>query len=58
MSYFLKLILVLVFSFFNRAFAHDGHGQITSFHWHSTDVFGFVGIALVLAFVYFKRGDK
>ena len=58
MSYFFKFLLVLVFSFLNFAFAHDGHGQITSSHWHSTDVFGFVGIALVLAFVYFKRGDK
>jgi ABC-type transport system involved in multi-copper enzyme maturation permease subunit len=58
MRYFLKFLFVLVFSFLNIAFAHDGHGQITSSHWHSTDVFGFVAIALVLAFVYFKRGDK
>ncbi len=58
MRYFLKILLVLVLSFFNIAFAHDGHGQITSSHWHSTDVFGFVAIALVLALIYFKRGDK
>lgn len=58
MNYLLKFLLVLVFSFLNMAFAHEGHGQITSAHWHNTDVFGFVGVALVLALVYFKRGGK
>jgi hypothetical protein len=40
------------------AFAHDGHGLGGS-HWHSTDVAGFVALALMAALaVWFTRGGK
>jgi hypothetical protein len=38
--------------------AHDGHGLDGS-HWHSTDVAGFVALAVVAALaVWFTRGGK
>jgi hypothetical protein len=38
--------------------AHDGHGLGGS-HWHSTDVAGFVALAVVVALaVWFSRGGK
>ena len=53
-QFFVMLFLLSV----NTTWAHDGHGQIAGSHWHSTDVFGFVAIAVVLAIIYFKRGGK
>ena len=29
-------------------FAHDGHG-LTGTHWHTTDVWGFIAVAAMLA---------
>lgn len=38
--------------------AHDGHGLIGS-HWHGTDAWGFVALALTIAAaLYFSRGGK
>ncbi len=53
-----QIFVILFLLCVNTAWAHDGHGQIASSHWHSTDVFGFVAIALALAIIYFKRGGK
>jgi hypothetical protein len=39
-------------------FAHDGHGLFGS-HWHSTDAFGFVALALAIgAALWLFWGDK
>lgn len=38
--------------------AHDGHG-LSGGHWHSTDAWGFVALALAVgAALYFSRGGK
>jgi hypothetical protein len=40
------------------ASAHDGHGLGGS-HWHSTDVAGFVALAVAVALaLWFSRGGK
>jgi len=40
------------------ALAHDGHG-LTGGHWHATDAWGLVGLAIALAAaVWLTRGDK
>ena len=40
------------------AFAHDGHG-LSGSHWHSTDAWGFVALALAIgAALWLFRGDK
>jgi hypothetical protein len=40
------------------AFAHDGHGLLGS-HWHSTDAWGFVALALAIgAALWMFRGGK
>ena len=39
-------------------FAHDGHG-LSGSHWHSTDAWGFVALALAIgAALWLFRGDK
>ncbi len=41
------------------AWAHEGHGMPGISHWHSSDAFGFVGIAAVVALaVWFSKGDQ
>ncbi|MEY3872591.1 MAG: hypothetical protein RLZZ296_1586 [Pseudomonadota bacterium] len=38
--------------------AHDGHG-LSGSHWHSTDAWGFVALALAIgAALWMFRGDK
>ena len=38
------------------AFAHDGHGLVSTHHWHATDALGFVvAAALVAVAVYFGK---
>ncbi len=40
------------------AFAHEGHGLIGP-HWHATDVWGFVALALVVGVaLWWHRGGK
>ncbi|MFM1909250.1 MAG: hypothetical protein RLZZ591_2927 [Pseudomonadota bacterium] len=40
------------------ALAHDGHGLQGS-HWHPTDAWGFVALAVVVTVaVFFSRGGK
>jgi len=40
------------------ALAHDGHG-LTGGHWHATDAWGLVGLAIALAAaVWLTRGGK
>ena len=40
------------------AFAHSGHGLVGS-HWHSTDVLGFVAVAVAVGVaVWLSRGGK
>lgn len=42
----------------NTALAHDGHG-LSGSHWHSTDAWGFVTLALAIgAALWLFRGDK
>ena len=42
----------------NTVFAHDGHG-LSGSHWHSTDAWGFVALALAIgAALWLFRGDK
>ena len=36
------------------ALAHDGHG-IAGPHWHATDVWGFVTLAVLIAVVWARR---
>ncbi len=40
------------------ALAHDGHGM-SGGHWHATDAWGLVGLAVVLAAaIWLTRGGK
>jgi hypothetical protein len=40
------------------AFSHDGHGAEGT-HWHATDAWGFVALAVcVAAALWFSRGDE
>ena len=40
------------------ALAHEGHGM-SGGHWHATDAWGLIGLAVVLAgALWFKRGGK
>jgi hypothetical protein len=40
------------------ALAHDGHG-LAGAHWHGTDAWGFIALALALvAALYLSRGGK
>jgi hypothetical protein len=40
------------------AFAHDSHG-LSGSHWHSTDAWGFVALALAVGVaLWMSRGDK
>jgi hypothetical protein len=42
----------------NTVLAHDGHG-LSGSHWHSTDAWGFVALALAIgAALWLFRGDK
>jgi Ca2+/H+ antiporter len=38
--------------------AHEGHGASTAVHWHATDVFGFIALALVVAALAWWMGRK
>ena len=40
------------------AHAHEGHGQPGATHWHSTDVFGFIALALGVAAAVWWIGRK
>jgi hypothetical protein len=44
------------------AFSHPNHGlqdELTTSHWHTTDVWGFVALASVIAIaVWLSRGGK
>jgi len=52
----LAFFLVLVAS--APALAHDGHGLAGS-HWHATDTWGFVALAVGLAAaIWFSKGGK
>ena len=39
------------------ASAHEGHGMDLA-HWHATDVWGFVALAVVAALVFWIRRGK
>jgi hypothetical protein len=39
------------------AAAHEGHGQ-TGFHWHATDVWGFIALAVVAGAALWFQGRK
>lgn len=40
------------------AFSHEGHG-VGGFHWHATDAWGFVALALAVgAAIWLGRGGK
>ena len=41
-----------------QALAHEGHGLPGFSHWHDTDVFGFVAVALLVAGAIWMRGRK
>ena len=40
------------------AMAHDGHGMPGFSHWHSTDLFGFVAVAVLVGAAMWLRGRK
>ncbi|WP_290672398.1 hypothetical protein [Aquabacterium sp.] len=40
------------------ALAHEGHDMPGVSHWHSTDVLGFVAVALVIAGAIWMKGRK
>jgi len=41
------------------ALAHEGHGMSSGGHWHATDAWGLVGLAIALAVaVWLARGGK
>jgi len=37
------------------ALAHDGHGLGADAHWHATDSWGFVALAVIGAALWFSR---
>ncbi len=40
------------------AFAHNGHG-LSGSHWHSTDAWGFIALALAVGVaLWMSKGDK
>jgi uncharacterized membrane protein YqaE (UPF0057 family) len=54
-----KLIAVYaVFTPATAVFSHDGHG-LTGSHWHVSDAWGFVALAVLVAVaVWLSRGGK
>lgn len=42
----------------STALAHEGHDMPGVSHWHSTDVLGFVAIALMVAGAIWMKGRK
>lgn len=41
------------------AWAHEGHGMPGLSHWHNSDTFGFVAIAVVMGLAaWFSKGDQ
>jgi len=50
--------LVLCIGSLSSAWAHEGHGLPGMAHWHSTDVLGFVAVALGVAAIAWFRGGK
>jgi len=53
----LSLFLVFLTGFLPLlAQAHSGHGQTMDSHWHSTDIWGFLALWVVLVLgVYFNK---
>lgn len=42
-----------------QALAHDGHGLGASSHWHNTDAWGFVALAVAVgAAIWLSKGRK
>jgi hypothetical protein len=40
------------------AFAHEGHGALSSSHWHASDTAGFITIAALAALaLWLSRGE-
>ena len=42
----------------SAAHAHEGHGMPGLTHWHSTDVWGFIALAGMVAVVIWMKGRK
>jgi hypothetical protein len=38
------------------AAAHEGHGVPGAAHWHATDAWGFLALAVVLGLLWWQRG--
>jgi hydrogenase/urease accessory protein HupE len=46
-------VLLALLTGADALFAHDGHGM-TGAHWHATDLFGFVAMAVLVAVVIWQ----
>jgi hydrogenase/urease accessory protein HupE len=46
-------VLLALLTGADTLFAHDGHGM-TGAHWHATDLFGFVAMAVLVAVVIWQ----
>ncbi|MFZ9138190.1 MAG: hypothetical protein ACO3AC_08875 [Hylemonella sp.] len=57
--YYRNIALMTVFTYSASAFAHEGHGISGAQHWHATDSWGLVAMALVIAVAaWLGRGGK
>ena len=54
----LQSLALGLLSFTHAAQAHEGHGMPGTAHWHSTDVWGFVVVGGLIAFIIWMKGRK
>ena len=50
--------IVALLSATTMAHAHPGHGMPGDFHWHSTDVWGFIVAGGLMAFIVWLKGRE
>jgi hypothetical protein len=54
----LALLLSLGPLLTGTSWAHEGHGALARGHWHATDLFGFIVLAVVLGALAWWTGRK
>lgn len=53
-----KLISIVPLLAMGAAFAHEGHGMPGAYHWHATDVLGYLLIAVAAVGAAWWSGRK